>query len=355
MNKRLEKFRHQLKINSIDGALIYSDTNRNYLSGFTGDESYIIITDSDAIFITDSRYTEQASSQVLDFEVRQYAGAIIDFLTDTVKSLGIKKLGFEEDFVTFSMYDNLKNGLKDIELVQLEGIIENMRQVKDQEEIAKIQKAADIADEAFSHMLKYIKPGMTEMDISIELEFFMRSKGASRLSFTSIVASGKRSSLPHGTASLKTVEEGDFLTLDFGCVYNGYCSDMTRTIVIGKASDKQKEIYDIVLRANEEVLKNIKPGITGESLDLIARNIIGDCGYSQYFGHGLGHGVGMDIHELPHVNKRGKNPLEPNMIITDEPGIYIPGFGGVRIEDLVVVTEDGCKVLSKSAKKLIEL
>jgi len=183
----------------------------------------------------------------------------------------------------------------------------------------------------------------------------MKKRGASKLSFESIVASGKRSSLPHGVASNKIIEDGDMITLDFGCIYNGYCSDMTRTLVLGKANNKQKEIYNVVLEAQKTSLAAIKPGITGEELDTIARNIISEKGYGQYFGHGLGHGVGLEVHELPHVNVRGKVPMEPGMMITIEPGIYIPDFGGVRIEDLVLVTEDGYKVLSNSTKDLIEL
>jgi Xaa-Pro aminopeptidase len=193
------------------------------------------------------------------------------------------------------------------------------------------------------------------MDVALELEYFMKKKGATGLSFDSIVASGKRSSLPHGVASDKIIEDGDFLTLDFGCVYNGYCSDMTRTIVVGKASERQKEIYNIVLNAQMRALENIKPGMTGFELDKIARDVIIDAGYGEYFGHGLGHGVGLEVHEMPNVNPNAQNTLLPGMIITDEPGIYIPDFGGVRIEDLIVITINGYEVLSSSTKKLIEL
>lgn len=355
MNTRLQKFRESMNNRNLDCALIYSDANRNYLSGFKGDESYIVVTQKEAVFITDSRYTEQARSEVSDFEVRQYSDKITGYLSELVKSLKVKRLGFEESHMTYSMYEELKSSLDGVEFVKLDSMVEKLRQNKDSSEIDCIAKAASIADLAFSHMLNYIKPGMTEKSIGLELEFFMRSKGASGLSFPSIIASGKRSSLPHGTATDKVVENGDLLTLDFGCVYEGYCSDMTRTVVIGKASQEQKKIYEIVLKANEEALKAIKPGKTGIEIDLIARNIINDSGYGQYFGHGLGHGVGMRVHELPHVSKKGSYPMEPGMVITDEPGIYIPDFGGVRIEDLLVVTDDGCRVLSKSSKQLIEL
>ena len=354
-NKRLEKFKETLKSMGIDGALVYNDANRNYLSYFTGNESYAIITYENALFITDSRYTEQAKMQVEDFEVKEYRTDIYSFIKDAVASLRIKKLGFEENYMTYNMYDKLRSLMPEVEFVPLNRVIEKQRQIKDENEIENIRSAAKIADDAFLHMLKFIKAGMSEYDVGIELEFFMRKEGASALSFPSIVASGKRSSLPHGTATQKIINAGDFLTLDYGCIYNGYCSDMTRTIVIGKASQKQKEIYDIVLHANEEVLKDVKPGILTSDLDKVARDIIGDHGYGKNFGHGLGHGVGMEIHELPRVSKTGNETLRAGMVITDEPGIYLPDFGGGRIEDLVLVTEDGCDVISKSDKKLIEL
>ena len=354
-NYRLKMFREQLNQNGIDGALVFSDVNRNYLTGFTGDDSYIVVTAKESIFITDSRYTEQARNEVSGFEVRQFSGGVFDYIKDLVKTLDIKNLGFEENFMTYSTYKELSDNLQGVSFVKLEGIIGKQREIKDKIEIANIERAASIADDGFSHILKFIKPGMTELSIGMELEFFMRSKGASGLSFPSIVASGKRSSLPHGTATGKIVEKGDFLTLDFGCVYNGYCSDITRTIVIGNASEKQKELYKIVLEANKEALKHVEPGITGEKLDLVARGIIEKNGFGEYFGHGLGHGVGMEVHERPYISKRGKDPLAAGMVLTDEPGIYIPGFGGVRVEDLVLVTDNGCSVLSKSNKELIEL
>lgn len=354
-NERLNNFRKLMDEKGMECALIYSDVNRNYLTGFTGDESYIVITKNDAVFITDSRYTEQAHNQVAGFEIRRYDTKITDYLIDTIKPLGCRNLGFEESLMTYDMYETLKKGLPEIEFVKMEGLVEKLRIVKDDSEIAKIQKAAGIADEAFSHMLGFIKAGMTEKEVGMELEFKMRRLGASGLSFTSIVASGKRSSLPHGTATEKVIEYGDLLTLDFGCIYEGYCSDMTRTIVVGKANDKQKEIYNIVLSANEAVLEAVRPGLTGVELDMVARDIIGRKGYGDCFGHGLGHGVGMQIHELPMVSKKGLLTLKKNMVITDEPGIYIPGFGGVRIEDLLLVTEDGCSRFSHSEKKLLEI
>lgn len=355
IEKRLEKFLAKFELLGIDGAFVFKDENRNYLSGFTGDDSFLFITKEKSYFITDSRYTEQAQNEVVGFEVVEYKPPIHDFIASLVEKHNVKRLGVEEDRLSFSDYIVYKEKLNGVEIVQLEQTIEKIRMIKDAEEVKLIETAASIADKAFEHILGFIKPGMTEIEVALELEFFMKKLGASALSFPTIVASGNRSSLPHGTASEKVINEGDFITLDFGCVYKGYCSDMTRTIVLGKASEKQKEIYNTVLEANEAALKAVKPGISCAELDKIARDIIVERGYGERFGHGLGHGVGREVHELPYVNARSKFDLEPGMVITDEPGIYIPGFGGVRIEELVLVTEDGYKVLSKSPKHLIEL
>jgi Xaa-Pro aminopeptidase len=352
---RVEKFREYFKTLNIDAALVYDDSNRNYLSGFTGDESYAFITMDKAYFITDSRFTEQAQMEVSDFEVLEYKGLIEDFIKQLVLENNIKYLGVEEDRMTLASFEKYGSKLSDTNIVKLNQTIEKIRTIKDESEIETIAKAAEIADKAFDHILGFIKPGMREIDVALEIEFFMRKQGASRLSFPTIAASGKRSSLPHGSASDKVIEQGDFLTLDYGCVYNGYCSDMTRTLVIGKASDKQKEIYNAVLDAQEAALRAVRPGMKCFDLDKIARDIITERGYGDKFGHGLGHGVGRLVHESPRVSFKSNEVLDAGMIITDEPGIYIPGFGGVRIEDLVLVTNDGYKVLSNSPKHLIEI
>lgn len=350
--QRLNNLRKLMKNNGLQAVLLISDPNRNYMSGFTGEESYSVITDEKAIFITDSRFTEQARQQVKDYEIVEYKGAFPEFLANLTKELKVKNLGFEQDVVSYSTYITYKEKLQ-CELVPMNGIVEELRIIKDKKEVECIKKAAAIADKAFEHMLHFIKPGMTEREIGLELEFFMKKAGAKDLSFTSIIASGIRSSLPHGSATDKVVNEGEFLTLDFGCIVEGYCSDMTRTIVIGKPSEKMLEIYNTVLEAEERALKAIKPGISGAELDKIARDYITEKGYGSYFGHGLGHGVGRQIHEMPHVNYRGTNALKVGMVITDEPGIYIPDFGGVRIEDLILITEEGYEVLSNSPKELI--
>lgn len=351
-SERINKLRGLMKQKGLDGVLLIGDYNRNYMSGFTGDESFAVITLEKAIFITDSRFTEQAKQQVKDFEVQEYRKNIIDFLKELLLKLNVSKLGFEEDVMSYSDFTKYNEKLE-CELVPLDGMVESLRLIKDKNEIETIKGAASIADKSFEHMLGFIKPGMTEREIGLELEFCMKKSGAKDLSFPSIVASGIRSCLPHGQATEKVVENGDFLTLDFGCIYHDYCSDMTRTVAIGQPNDKMKEIYNVVLQAQLSALKAIKEGVTGAYVDKIGRDYIAEKGYGKYFGHGLGHGVGRYIHEAPRLSPMGNTVLKAGMIVTDEPGIYIPDFGGVRIEDLILVTKDGCEVLSNSPKELI--
>ncbi|MEY7999442.1 M24 family metallopeptidase [Clostridium sp. Mt-5] len=352
--KRIAKLRKCMDKKNLDAVLLIGDPNRNYLSGFTGNESFSLITKDEAFFITDSRFTEQASDQVKDYEVLEYSKGIsfVDFLSDLINKNNIKKLGFEENIVSYSQYVIYDSKL-DCQLVPMEGMIEEIRIVKDKDELKLIEDAAAIADKAFGHMVKFIKAGMTEREIGLELEFQMKKLGASDLSFPSIVASGVRSSLPHGQATEKVINRGEFLTLDFGCIYKEYCSDMTRTVVIGEPSQKMLEIYNIVLEAEQLALKEYKPGVPAIDVDAIARNYIDKKGYGKNFGHSLGHGVGREIHEAPVIGYKNHRKLEAGMVVSDEPGIYIPGFGGVRIEDLLVVTEHGGKALSKSPKNLI--
>lgn len=340
---------------NLDGVFVYSNENRRYLSGFTGSTGFVIIGKKNMDFVTDFRYMEQAGIQCKGFNVVIHSNNLMEKLADAIKGSGIKKLGIEEDFMTVGFSEEIKKALPEIELLPAKNIFAKLRLKKDKSEIENIRKAAAIADEAFQHILGFIKPGLSEIEVASELEYFMKKKGASGISFKTIAASGVRSSLPHGVASEKIIGDTEFLTLDFGCVYNGYCSDMTRTVFIGKATEKHRKIYDIVLKANIEALKGIKPGITGKAADKIARDIISAEGYGEYFGHGLGHGVGLAVHEDPRLSMLGDNILEADMIVTDEPGIYIPGFGGVRIEDLVLVTEKGAESLSHSPKELIEL
>lgn len=351
--QRLEKLKKLIREKELDAILIYMPVNRRYFSGFTGSAGYALIFQERNYFLSDFRYIQQSQKQCEGFEI--VTMTIENTLSKILASFNITKLGIEDNFMDVAAYLKLKQDIAGIEMTGIGQDLTMIRAVKDEKELEYIAKAAEIADSAFTDILNHIKPGVTEKEIADRLESFMKSKGASGLSFDSIVASGVRSSLPHGVASDKQIEDGDFLTLDFGCIYNGYCSDMTRTIVVGKASDKQKKIYSIVLEAQLKALELVKPGEICKDIDAAARNIIAENGYADYFGHGLGHGVGLQVHELPVLNPLGDIRLQENMVITDEPGIYIPDFGGVRIEDLIVVKQNGPVILSRSSKELIEL
>ncbi len=348
----LDQIRSYFDELSIEGAFFYKPENRFYVSGFTGSTGYALILREGAYFITDFRYISQVKEECPGYEIIEISTT--RSLGQVLEELGLEKLGFEEDFMTVEALDILKKDFKG-ELLPMGRFIEKIRQIKRDDEIDLMRKAQAIADDTFTYMLDYIKPGMSEREVYLELVNQLTARGASGESFTAIVASGKRGALPHGRASDKIIEKGDFLTLDFGCVYKGYCSDMTRTICIGKASDRQREIYELVLKAQKEALKAIKPGAVCSDVDKVARDIIGDAGYGENFGHGLGHSIGLEVHENPRFNQIDDTILEAGMVMTDEPGIYITDFGGVRIEDLVYVTEDSHEVLSKSSKELIEL
>ncbi len=348
---RTEKLRKGLEALHIEAALIFEPHNIYYMTGFKGGEGCAVITKDKAYLTTDFRYIEQAQKESPDWEIVRVDNPSKD-LSGFIEGLGIKYVGFEEEFVSFSTYTNLKGSMKGIELVPLNGLIEDIRRVKDEEEIKNIAKAQSLAEEALTYVKSMIRPGITERQLALELEFYIKKKGASGLSFDTIVASGLRSSLPHGQPTDKAVEEGDFVTIDFGIIWDWYCSDMTRTYAVGKISDKQREIYDVVLEAQLTALEGTKAGMTGADVDKLARDVIEKHGYGEYFGHGLGHGVGLQIHELPMVNRRGTKPLQENSIITCEPGIYIPGLGGVRIEDILVVKDNGILNLTHIGKKL---
>lgn len=352
---RIEKLVERLKNDKLDGILLVKDSNIRYMCGYTGADSYVVISEFARAFITDSRYTEQAETECVGFEVikwRHPAAGLEETIQGACIKYGINKLAFERDKLTYDLFEKLSKGMKNIELIPTSGLVEGIRYVKCQEEIDCIKKAAAIADEAFAEILKYIRPGISEKDIERELQYIIKKKGADDIGFPIIVASGKRSSLPHAIPSDKLIESGDFITLDFGAMYKGYRSDMTRTIVVGQATDKQKEIYAIVRAALGAGEQAIKAGIQGNLPDDCARGYISNLGYGDYFGHGLGHGVGLDIHEEPFMSPRCEKVLQVGTVVTVEPGIYIPDWGGIRIEDTVLVKEDGVDILTKSSKDL---
>ncbi|MBA2869934.1 Xaa-Pro aminopeptidase [Anoxybacillus calidus] len=352
--EKLEKLRSRFSELGIDGMLITNSYNRRYMTGFTGTAGVALVGQTKAVFITDFRYVEQAAKQVQGYEIIQHTGLIVDEVAKQAAALGIKKLGFEQDDLSYATYKAYEKAV-DAEFIPVSGVVEKLRLIKSDSEIKILKEAAEIADAAFKHILDFIRPGVKEMDVANELEFFMRKNGATSSSFDIIVASGYRSALPHGVATDKVIEKGEFVTLDFGAYYKGYCSDITRTVAVGEVSDELKKIYQIVLEAQLRGMAGIKPGMTGREADALTRDYIKEQGYGEYFGHSTGHGLGMEVHEGPALSVRSDTVLEPGMVVTVEPGIYIAGLGGVRIEDDTVVTKDGNQSLTHSPKDLIIL
>jgi Xaa-Pro aminopeptidase len=351
---KITKLREELANKGLDSLLITSTYNRRFISNFTGSSGVVLITMEKALFITDFRYIEQATKQCQGFEIVKHEGSIPNEVARQAESLGLAKLGFEQDHLTFSEYASYRSAVK-AEFSPVSGLLEDLRLIKTEDEIKIIKEAANIAEAAFAHILDFIRPGKTELEVSNELEFFMRKQGATSSSFDIIVASGARSALPHGVASEKVIEKGDFVTLDFGAYYQGYVSDMTRTVSVGEPHPELKNIYEIVLEAQMRGVRGIKAGITGKEADALTRDYITEKGYGEYYGHSTGHGIGLEVHEGPGLNFRSDLILQPNMIVTCEPGIYIPGLGGVRIEDDLIVKDGGNENLMSSTKELIIL
>lgn len=351
---RLENLTKKISTEEVDAVLISKTANLFYFSGFRGDSTVLLIGKNFCKLITDSRYTEQAEQQTENFEIIQQTEGLYKKVEEEVKNCGIKKLGFEGKVLTFAEFINLREKLPEVEFKSLE--LDDLRQIKDLAEISLIRRACEIGDKAFAEILNFIKVGITEREVAAELEYLMRKFGAEKNSFDTIVASGIRGSLPHGIASDKKISAGEFVTMDFGAIYGGYCSDMTRTIFVGKASERQKKIYNAVLDAQVYGLEIIKIGKSGKEIDSAVRTKLEQAELGKYFTHSLGHSLGIEIHEEPRLSKLSTcESLEENMLVTDEPGIYIPKVGGIRIEDTVLITKAGAESLTRSPKNLIEI
>lgn len=351
---RLARLYDKLAAEEVDALLITKDVNVTYFSGFRGDSSALLVGKNIRKLITDGRYTEQAVREAKNFTLVEQTEGLLKKIVDELKISHCKKIGVEGNVMTVAERDYLARELKGFEFKALE--LDSLRQVKDAAEIACIRRACEIVDDAFAKILPVIKPGVREVDIAAELEYFMRRLGSERAAFTTIVASGWRGSLPHGTASDKKICAGELVTFDFGARFNGYCSDITRTICVGKASAEQRKMYNAVFDAQAYGLEVITAGKSGKDIDAAVRDRLTAAGYGDYFVHGLGHGVGLEIHEEPRLSKLSKSEnLLPNMIVTDEPGVYLENFGGVRIEDTVLVTNGKAEPLTRSPKILIEL
>lgn len=346
----LSEFINKLPKN-VDGALIVSPESRRYFTGFNASDGFLFITKSGSVFLTDSRYIEAAKNKIICCEVEEQKGKLMDY----AKRFNCKVLAVEADRLTVTQLKNLRKALHGIKLttVSTDKIIDSFRAVKNEAEIENICKAQRIAEAAFDHILGFIKVGVTEKEVALELDHYMLSHGADGLSFETIAISGANTSKPHGVPTDKKIEHGDFVTMDYGAVVNGYHSDMTRTVAVGAASDEQKKIYKIVFEAQLAVLRVLKNGVKCSDADKAARDVITEAGYGEYFRHSTGHGVGIEIHEKPFVSPKSTAMLRSGNVVTDEPGIYIPGKFGVRIEDMALITENGCKNLTKAPKELI--
>ena len=356
MSHRLTALRAALGAQHLDALFVIRGTNLRYLTGFTGADSFALITPSRAFFITDSRYTEQASQECPLCEVvpwRDPYASLPETLRRLTQREGVLRLGFEKRFVNYGLYEELAAELSGVALVPTEHLVEGLRYVKDTEEQQALRRAAEVADRAFAKLVPFLAPGRTEREVAAELEYILRREGAEGIAFDPIVASGPHSSMPHAVPSNRALERGDFLTLDFGAQWGGYRSDMTRTVVIGKASPRQRELYARVLASQQAGLGALRSGVPGNEVDAASRRVLE--GQEGIFSYGVGHGVGLDIHEEPFMKKSCTRLLEPGCIVTVEPGLYLPGEGGIRIEDTAMVREEGCEVLTRSSRELLEL
>lgn len=348
---KLEKVRCFLREKNADGIIVSSWQNVLYLSGFTGyNDAVLLVTHKNAYIITDSRYYVQAEEQAPDFELIKGNAMSPDVMKKLLEEQCVSSVLYENKAISYNDFFRYYEALG-VKLKKADSLFSDMRLIKTPEEIDAVEKACDLASEALVKTLPMIKAGITEIEVAAMLEYNMRVLGAEKTSFDTIVASGVRGSMPHGTASSKVIETGDAVTVDFGAFYGGVCSDMTRTFFVGEPSAKMKEIYQVVLKAQTEAIAGFCMGMTGSDVDKISRDVIKDAGYGDFFGHGLGHGVGIDVHEAPNLSPKGNTVLEQGMIFSIEPGIYVPEVGGVRIEDLVTIRDGKLYVLTKSPVK----
>lgn len=352
--KRLKSLQRLVSQKNLHALWITNPVNIKYLSGFSGSSATLLIGTKEAYILTDFRYLSQAAAQCPCFEVYKVKEDLVQDVKPLLKEKEWKKIGFEAKYLVVASHTEMSEQLE-IELVPLRESAEKLRMVKNSLEQDILRRGAAVLDKGFTFIQSIIRPGISEEELSLEVEIFLRRLGAEGTSFNFIVASGHRGALPHGVASEKMIESGEMVTIDFGAVFEGYATDMTRTLAVRKTDQQMVKIYDIVYKAQKKAAAAVKPGMECRDLDAVARKIIRRSGYGEYFGHGLGHGIGLETHEQPVVNRKSKTVLEPGMVITIEPGIYIPDVGGVRIEDMVLVTETGHELLTNSPKELINI
>jgi len=354
MSNRLDGFRRRLTQGEFDAIFISQGENRRYLSGFTGSAGSLLISQDKAVLATDFRYIEQARVEAPSFEIFRITGTISDWFPKLATVSGIRKLGFEEKALSFDTYRELTAAIREsgtrISLVPTEGIVESMRAVKDEAELKLLEKAAALADAALDDALPHVHPGISERELAWKLESSMRENGSDPLPFEIIVASGPNSALPHARPTDKALAEGEPVVIDFGARVGGYASDCTRTICLGEEDSAFRRIYDIVLGAQLTAMATLQAGMKGEEADRLGRTVISQAGYEENFGHGLGHGIGLAPHEEPRLGPNSSSILSDGMVFTIEPGIYITGWGGVRIEDTVVLEEGKVRPLTGARK-----
>lgn len=353
---RIEQIKEQFNPLKIDSFLVTNISNIRYLSGFSGTAGTVLLTKNINYFVTDFRYKSQSKDEVYrNFKVIIYTQNSFNYLKSLIKKHNLNRIGFESHILNVNVFISLKKEFPQVNFIPINSFIESIVVKKTDKEITTLKKAVEITDKTFTKLLNKIKPGITEKALSAEITYIQKKLGAEKDAFDPIVASGERSAYPHAKPTDKKIQNGDLLTLDFGCVVDGMHSDMTRTVAIGKLSSEKKKIYSIVKEAQQRALDYAKAGVIAKRLDSYAREYIKSKGFGKNFGHGLGHGLGYDIHEGPRIFQKNNYRLEENIVITIEPGIYVEGLGGVRIEDDIVVKDDGCEILNKSTKELIIL
>ena len=354
---RRDKLRRAVKKSGADAILVTNFTNVTYLTGFTGDDSYLLVRLDGDVILSDFRYTTQLEEECpgLEMQIRRHSVSMPEWVAKILRTARIRRLALEADSVSWSLLNEIDEKANEVEKIPTSGLVEGLREVKDKSEIRDIRASVAAAEKAFGVLRATLQPDKTERQVRDELEYQLRVFGAEDRGFPSIVATGARAALPHAVPDENLLGESDILLVDWGARRNLYRSDLTRVLIIGRISPKLERIYRVVLNAQLKAIDAIRPGVTGKEIDGIARGIIADAGFGRYFGHGLGHGIGLDIHELPRLATTSTTVLKPGMVTTVEPGIYIPGWGGVRIEDDVLVTRDGHEVLTSLPKTLEEM